>query len=146
METITLKIPGDPKAQKRHRHARIKGTDFIKTYDPSSADKTDFYWMCYNQRPKTVPTCPVSLNIEFYFQRPKSHYGTGSKNSILKSSAPVFHTSKPDIDNLCKMPIDALTGIYWKDDTQIVELTAIKHYITNYAPYTQIIIEYHDKY
>lgn len=37
-------------------------------------------------------------------------------------------TARPDIDNLVKAVTDALNGILWKDDSQIVSLSAEKRY------------------
>lgn len=34
--------------------------------------------------------------------------------------------SRPDIDNLCKLPLDAANGIVWTDDARVVELHAVK--------------------
>jgi Holliday junction resolvase RusA-like endonuclease len=36
--------------------------------------------------------------------------------------------TRPDIDNYCKAPLDALNGIVWRDDSQVVELTVSKFY------------------
>jgi Holliday junction resolvase RusA-like endonuclease len=38
---------------------------------------------------------------------------------------------KPDIDNVIKIIADSLNGIAYKDDTQIVKLTAHKLYSDN---------------
>ena len=35
-------------------------------------------------------------------------------------------TSKPDIDNLCKSVLDALSGVAWRDDAQVTVLNAEK--------------------
>lgn len=37
-----------------------------------------------------------------------------------------FHTSRPDVDKLCRAVLDALTGIVYANDSQVVELTARK--------------------
>jgi Holliday junction resolvase RusA-like endonuclease len=39
-----------------------------------------------------------------------------------------YHTKKPDIDKLARAVLDALTGVLWKDDSQVVQLTAWKSY------------------
>jgi Holliday junction resolvase RusA-like endonuclease len=41
-----------------------------------------------------------------------------------------FYTSRSalDIDNLVKPVLDALTGMYWKDDRQVYRIVANKHY------------------
>lgn len=36
--------------------------------------------------------------------------------------------TKPDADNYAKGPLDAMKGIIWKDDGQIVDLIARKFY------------------
>ena len=35
---------------------------------------------------------------------------------------------KPDCDNLSKTVLDALTGVLWRDDAQVVDLHVTKHY------------------
>lgn len=38
------------------------------------------------------------------------------------------HLKKPDIDKLSRAALDAMTGIVWKDDSQVVALQAHKRY------------------
>ena len=58
--------------------------------------------------------------MEFFFPRPKSHYRTGKHAADLKADAPLYHTNKPDVDKLERCVLDALTGVLWKDDSQVV--------------------------
>ena len=37
-------------------------------------------------------------------------------------------TTKPDVDKLSRAILDSLTGVVWKDDSQVVELRARKQY------------------
>ena len=37
-------------------------------------------------------------------------------------------TKKPDCDNIAKVILDALNGIAYHDDSQVVELVVHKHY------------------
>ena len=39
-----------------------------------------------------------------------------------------WHTSKPDVDNLAKAVLDALNGILYEDDSQVVMLAVTKQY------------------
>ncbi len=48
-------------------------------------------------------------------------------------------TTKPDIDKLCRAGCDALTGILWNDDGQVIELTARKVYAAQ--PRTDVTVE-----
>lgn len=58
---------------------------------------------------------PVTVDLVFDVQRPKS----------TKLAAP-----KPDLDNYVKSILDCITkdGRFWADDTQVVELSAIKRW------------------
>lgn len=76
-------------------------------------------------------TGPLALSLSFYFARPQSHFGAKG----LKPSAPVFHTKKPDADNLAKAVMDAMTDAgFWTDDCQVVESHTFKSYVTDTAP------------
>jgi Holliday junction resolvase RusA-like endonuclease len=35
---------------------------------------------------------------------------------------------RPDVDNLAKLAMDALNGVFWIDDAQIADLTVTKRY------------------
>ena len=71
---------------------------------------------------------PVSVDLVFLMPRPKSHYGTGKQQGTVKLSSPDYHTSKPDIDKLARCVLDALTGVAWLDDSQVVSMNVIKTY------------------
>ena len=60
---------------------------------------------------------PVALKLQFYFKptRRMKHW-------------PVPHTKRPDSTNLVKLCEDALTGIVWADDNQIVHTDCEKWY------------------
>lgn len=64
--------------------------------------------------------CPIKLSLTFHLQRPKGHFRTGRKSHELRASAPSFPTGKPDALKLARAVEDALTGIVWRDDAQIV--------------------------
>ena len=70
----------------------------------------------------------VRLELVFLYSRPKSHYGTGRNAGCLKSSAPRHKTTMPDLDKVNRAIGDALTGIIFKDDSQIVKLESSKSY------------------
>ena len=49
---------------------------------------------------------------------------------MLKGGAPKYRTSRPDIDNLFKFVLDALNGVFWIDDSQVVMCSLSKEYIS----------------
>lgn len=59
---------------------------------------------------------PLGLVVTFYLPRPKSHYGARG----LKPSAPPWPIVRPDTTKLLRPLEDALTGIVWRDDSQVV--------------------------
>ncbi len=68
---------------------------------------------------------PIEMRAEFYLPRPKAHFAASGK---MKSSAPLYPIVRPDTTKLLRSTEDALTGVLWKDDAQIVFQTAIKEY------------------
>ena len=71
--------------------------------------------------PPLARTVPVRLELVFYRPRPAGHFGTGKNLERLKPSAPAYPTTRPDTVKLARAVEDALTGIVWTDDSQVVE-------------------------
>lgn len=71
---------------------------------------------------------PIACEMTFYVARPKGHYGTGRNAARLKDSAPPFPIVKPDSLKLARGTEDALTGIVYRDDAQVVRLVVEKRY------------------
>lgn len=65
-------------------------------------------------------TGPLRVTITFQLERPAGHYRTGKNAGQLHSWAPAFPITKPDALKMARAVEDALTGIIWKDDSQIV--------------------------
>jgi len=63
---------------------------------------------------------PITLSLTFERPRPKAHYGTGRNAGTLKVSVPAFPTMKPDVLKLARAVEDALTGVVWRDDSQVI--------------------------
>jgi Holliday junction resolvase RusA-like endonuclease len=80
----------------------------------------------------TPPTTrPVLIQLDFHFDRPKGHYGTGRNAGNVRPTAPVAPGVKPDLDKLVRAALDALTGVVFKDDALVVSLVAAKIYVTS---------------
>jgi len=69
----------------------------------------------------TLAACGVK--IRFIMPIPKSW---SKKKQLAAIGQP--HISKPDIDNLIKGCFDAVNGLIWKDDNQVVDVQAVKVY------------------
>lgn len=77
-----------------------------------------------------IPPTDVALfaKASFFVTRPKNHFGTGKNSTVLKSSAPQYPTTKPDATKLWRCVEDALTGVVWRDDSQVVAQQVSKFY------------------
>ena len=119
-------IHTEPRPQGRPRFS-IRGGR-VHVFDPSAKEKKMFMARCLKYKPSKPTECAMFVDMNLYFARPKSHYGTGKNSSILKNSAPEFHVKTPDTDNLVKFIFDALNDIFWKDDAMIMGHKVKKHY------------------
>ena len=60
----------------------------------------------------------VAVALVFILPRPK----------YLRKKATPPHTKKPDTDKLARGVLDALSGVLWRDDSQVASLRARKRY------------------
>lgn len=82
-------------------------------------------------------TGAVLLYARFHFQRPKSHY---TKKRNLRKGIRRRMTARPDLSKLVRAIEDSMTKIVYKDDSQITDVRASKHYIDTES---YVIIEVH---
>lgn len=71
---------------------------------------------------------PIRLDVEFRMPRPQGHYRTGKYAGQKRENAPRWHTVKPDRTKLLRALEDAMKGIAWIDDTQVVCGNVVKVY------------------
>lgn len=62
---------------------------------------------------------PLSVTMRFYRPRPSSHFGKHGLNKA--GSEAIAPATRPDVLKLARAAEDALTGVLWRDDAQIVE-------------------------
>lgn len=68
---------------------------------------------------------PIYLMVDAFFPIPKSWSAARKRKA---ASSLVWHTAKPDGDNILKAAGDALNGIVWRDDSQIAFAKITKQY------------------
>lgn len=97
--------------------------------NPNAAGWKDIVaWSAVDQYKGDALTCAVDVEMIFVMARPKAHYGTGRNADLLKDNAPLQPTVAPDVLKLARGVEDALTGIVYRDDAQIVNESLQKRY------------------
>ena len=116
-----------PVAQARPRAVRMgRG---VRMYDPKkTADfKKQLHLLALA---KHVVPIQEALSVVIWFYRTVQK-SISKKEHLRRTTGQVRPTVKPDTDNYIKSALDALNGILWRDDAQIVDLTAHKFYSDN---------------
>lgn len=122
---IKITIPIEPVEQARPRAVRMRRG--VRLYDPAKVRnyKNELALRTrsrYNDKPLSGP---LDVRLKFYRHIQRS---ISKKERALRLSGAHRPTVKPDTDNYIKSTLDALNGLLWADDNQIVDLTASKFY------------------
>ena len=122
---ITITIPGEMRGKGRPRFSGRGG--FVRAYtDHKTASAETWVRACAIEQAGMQPLDgPVALGITIAVEIPASW---PKKRRADALAGAVFPTSKPDLDNCLKLIADALNGITWRDDKQIVRVECRKHY------------------
>jgi Holliday junction resolvase RusA-like endonuclease len=126
MGLIEFVVPGKPVPKKRPRFTKVGA--FVRTYTPE--ETVNFEGLvalaAMKARGDIAPTeAAVALEVEIELIPPKSWSLKKKRMALVGELWPV---SKPDADNVVKSIQDALNGVVWVDDSQVVRLTASKRY------------------
>lgn len=117
MSTYTAVVLGDPVAQGRPRFSRQGG--FVKAYDPSkSRDYKSYVRLIAAQNAPDSPVeGAIELSLRIYRAIPK---GMPKYKREAAKAGTLRPVTKPDVSNVLKGVEDALQGVWYKDDSQIV--------------------------
>jgi Holliday junction resolvase RusA-like endonuclease len=122
---IRLVIPGEAVPQLRPRFAR-QG-NFVRAYDPEKCRNYKAYIRMLASEAYSGPLLEgqISLQVAIYRLPPR---GWGKSKMALALAGQIRPITKPDLTNTIKGIEDALKGIFWHDDAQVVELYLQKWY------------------
>lgn len=134
---IRIVIPGEPVPQARPRFAR-RG-NFVQTYDEpkSKRYKEHVASSAVQIKPKELMQGPLEVEVLIYRKTLKSFSKKKAEQAEAKALRPI---TKPDVDNYAKGIIDALKGIVWQDDGQVVRLITEKFYSSE--PRAEVIVRH----
>lgn len=133
---ISFVVPGVPVGKGRPRFA--KRGSFVQTYTPEkTASYENLVKVLAMQAMKgTQPLpYPVRVAIDVAICPPVSW----SKKKRAQALSQLIHpTGRPDIDNVAKGILDAMNGVAYLDDKQVISLTVRKFYRDSDYAYVRV--------
>ena len=135
---INFNIPGEPMGKGRPRFSTFNG--YVRTHTPKETityeNKVIMAYRKDHEEMAFANNEMIHAEIDAYFLIPKARYRFHKKTNttdldklgleMLENK--VRPTKKPDCDNIAKIVLDALNGIAYYDDSQVVSLVVRKHY------------------
>jgi len=119
---IHINIPGKPIGKARPKFSRVG--NFVKTYTPEqTVNYENFVKMCWMNSGEEKLHGNIIAVIVARFIIPQS-YSKKKRKELNEKYCP----KKPDCDNIAKSILDALNGIAYDDDSQIIDLSVTKLY------------------
>ena len=131
MKIVSFVVPGEPQGKGRPRFGVRKAAGGGAYVSVRTPDKTVVYEnlikMEYQEQTggyRFGDKDMLEMEIEAYYSIPKS---TSKKKRAAMLAGDIRPIKKPDLDNIYKC-IDALNGIAFRDDAQIVRAVIEKFY------------------
>ena len=129
MKDFSFVCEGAPTPKGRPRFTARRG--FVQAYTPTETENAEKKIRekssaAMKNSGNLEPTkLPVKISVNFFLPIPKSFSKKKTEECL---SGVVMPTSRPDLDNYLKLILDAMNGVVYVDDSQIVELLATKIY------------------
>ena len=116
---ISFTVPAVPVAQPRQRHTR-NGLNYTPAQHPVNVFKASCRLAAHSVHTAPPFRQAICLTLLFVLPRPAAMIWK------TKPMPRVSHSKKPDLDNLTKAVMDALSQLVWADDSQVTRLSATK--------------------
>lgn len=123
---FVLEIPGEPQGQGRARFNPRGGRPFTPRKTRIKSAQVMAAWEAAG-RPSLPDDCFYTFIVEALYERPKGHLLKDGGLSALGRRR--WYPGKPDLDNVLKLALDALTSCgAIPDDARLVNLNAKKRW------------------
>jgi Holliday junction resolvase RusA-like endonuclease len=126
IKEIRFTIYGVPRGKAMPRAAVNKKTGkvFMFSDDRSKAWEDSVFGQSFKFKPPRPIEGPIALGAVFYRAMPKAIANHKIKRELALGKK-IFPTPKPDVKNLIANVEDALKGVFWIDDSQVVQYVDI---------------------
>ena len=132
--TCDFVVEGKPTGKGRPRFKRVG--NFVQTYTPANtAEYEKLVRLKFQNAGGVITENPVKVEIVAFFTPPKS---TRKRDRVEMLANRILPEKKPDVDNIAKIILDALNGIAYKDDSQVVDLSVKKCFAAEARVYVHI--------
>jgi len=140
MPTIKFEVAGVPQGKGRPKFCS-RGK-FVTAYTPKKTKEYELmirgaylqYLMETGDNANRIGSKAFCMDVIAGFNVPASLSKKKQHELLCHES----HTKKPDIDNIIKVVADALNGVAYNDDSQMVQVIGVKQYTSN--PTSLIIV------
>lgn len=123
---VAFNVPGKPVGKGRPRAARRgKGITLYTPEKTATYESTVALFASQAMAGRPLISGPVDVVMRVVLPIPAS-WSIRKKDHATDGI--VMPTTKPDMDNVVKAIFDAINGVVWNDDTQVVDLLVRKRY------------------
>lgn len=119
---MIFRVDGEPQGKGRPRFGHGRAYTPQRTKDYELLIAASFLSEGTGRLSKGIP---VSVGINAFYRIPKR---ASKAEAVLMETGHIRPMKTPDTDNVAKVAMDALNGVAWEDDAQVVSLTVRKWY------------------
>lgn len=126
MRTVFL-VEGKPQGKQRARTFYDKRADKMRSITPEVTKSYEdlIRWSYKAAGGQYIGESLIRVEIEAFYPIPKS-WSKKKRAEVIKDT--IRPTTKPDCDNIIKVVLDALNGVAYYDDKQVIGTSCEKYY------------------
>jgi Holliday junction resolvase RusA-like endonuclease len=124
---ITFSVEGKPQGKARARTFYNKRLGRMQSITPEQTKSYEdlIRWSYTAAGGKYLGETTLQVDIRAYYPIPKGFSKAKTNDAVTQKLRP---TTKPDCDNIIKVVLDALNGVAYYDDKQVICVSCNKYY------------------
>lgn len=124
---ITFTVEGKPQGKARARTFYDNRFGRMKSITPAQTKSYEdlIRWSYTAAGGKYLGATTLQVDIQAFYPIPKAFSKAKTNDAVTRKLRP---TTKPDCDNIIKVVLDALNGVAYYDDKQVICVSCNKYY------------------